>query len=95
MGTGSTWKSPAFDKDGKFYMNFSEEIGGRQNIYFAESTDLLHWTRLKGEEYRFVQNEQWYIEEGTLGLHLDHSQARGRTLRLLDRKSGSLEEGRR
>ena len=64
MGTGSTWKSPTFDKDGKFYMNFSEEIGGRQNIYFAESTDLLHWTRLKGEEYRFVQNEQWYEKNG-------------------------------
>lgn len=64
MGTGSTWKSPAFDKDGKFYMNFSEEISGRQNIYFAESTDLLHWTRLKGEEYRFVQNEQWYTKKG-------------------------------
>ena len=35
MGTGSIWKSPQFNKDGKFYMNFSEEIGGRQNIYFA------------------------------------------------------------
>lgn len=64
MGTGSTWKSPAFEKDGKFYMNYSEELDGRQNIYFAESTDLLHWTRLKGEEYRFVQNEQWYKKTG-------------------------------
>ena len=65
MGTGSTWKSPAFDKDGKFYMNFSEQMPDEpQNIYFAESTDLLHWTRLKGEEYRFVQNEQWYTKKG-------------------------------
>ena len=64
MGTGSTWKSPTFDKDGKFYMNYSEEIDGRQNIYFAESTDLLHWARLKGEEYRFIQNEQWYEKKG-------------------------------
>lgn len=65
MGTGSTWKSPAFEKDGKFYMNFSEQMPGEpQNIYFAESTDLLHWTRLKGEEYRFVQNEQWYTKKG-------------------------------
>ena len=64
MGTGSTWKSPTFDKDGKFYMNFSEQIGERQNIYFAESTDLLHWTRLEGEEYRFVQDEQWYKKNG-------------------------------
>lgn len=64
MGPGSTWKSPAFEKDGKFYMNYSEEIDGRQNIYFAESTGLLHRTRLKGEEYRFVQNEQCYEKKG-------------------------------
>jgi hypothetical protein len=65
MGTGSTWKSPTFDKDGKFYMNFSEQMPDEpQNIFFAESTDLLHWTRLKGEEYRFVQNEQWYTKKG-------------------------------
>ena len=64
LGTGSTWKSPAFDEDRKFYMNFSEEIGKRQNIYFAESKDLLNWTRLKGEEYRFVQDERWYKRNG-------------------------------
>ena len=38
MGTGSTWKSPTFDQDGIFYMNFSEETGDRQNIYFAALT---------------------------------------------------------
>ena len=64
MGTGSTWKSPTFDKDGKFYMNFSEEIGKRQNIYFAESKDLLNWIRLQGKEYQFVQDERWYQENG-------------------------------
>ena len=32
MGTGSTWKSATFDKDGKFYMNFSEEIGEHSSI---------------------------------------------------------------
>ena len=64
VGTGSTWKSPTFEQDGKFYMNYSEEFDGRQNIYFAESTDLLNWTRLEGEEYRFVQNEQWYEKKG-------------------------------
>jgi hypothetical protein len=45
-------------------MNFSEEIGERQNIYFAESKDLLNWTRLEGEEYRFVQDERWYKKNG-------------------------------
>jgi len=64
MGSGSTWKSPAFDHDGKFYMNFSEEIGGRQTIYFAESKDLLNWTRLEGEEYRFVPDERLYQKNG-------------------------------
>ena len=64
MGTGSTWKSPAFEQDGKFYMNFSEEVGGRQTIYFAESKDLLNWTRLEGEEYRFVPDERWYEKNG-------------------------------
>ena len=64
MGTGSTWKSSTFEKDGKFYMNFSEEIGERQNIYFAESTDLRNWTRLKGKEYQFVQDERWYKKNG-------------------------------
>ena len=64
MGTGSTWKSPNFDEDQSFYMNFSEEIGDRQNIYFAASKDLINWNRLEGEDYRFVQDEQWYQKKG-------------------------------
>ena len=46
MGTGSTWRSPDFAQDGKFYLNFSEWRGPRQTIFFAESQDLLSWTRL-------------------------------------------------
>jgi hypothetical protein len=64
MGTGSTWKSSTFEDDAKFYMNFSEEIGGRQNIYFAESTDLRNWTRLDGKDFQFVQDERWYEKNG-------------------------------
>ncbi len=64
IGTGSTWKSATFEEDGTFYMNFSEEIGERQNIYFAESTDLRNWTRLEGKEYQFVQDERWYEKNG-------------------------------
>jgi len=41
MGTGSTWKSSTFEEDGTFYMNFSEEIGARQNIYFAGTTGFF------------------------------------------------------
>ena len=63
MGTGSTWKSPNFKKDRKFFMNFSEWRGPRQTIFFAESTDLLHWTRL-GNEYEFQQDPRWYKEKG-------------------------------
>ena len=63
MGTGSTWKSPSFDKDGKFVMNFSEWRGPRQTIFFAESTDLLHWKRL-GNELEFKQDERWYKPNG-------------------------------
>ncbi|MBM4039024.1 MAG: hypothetical protein FJ290_10980 [Planctomycetes bacterium] len=63
MGTGSTWKSPSFEKDGKFQMNFSEWRGPRQTIFFAESKDLLSWTRL-GNELEFVQDTRWYEEKG-------------------------------
>ncbi|MHC4561550.1 MAG: glycoside hydrolase family protein [Planctomycetota bacterium] len=59
MGTGSTWKSPNYDTDGKFFMNFSEWAGPRQTIFMAESTDLVNWTRL-GDELEFVEDERWY-----------------------------------
>jgi len=63
MGTGSTWKSANFAKDGKFYLNYSYWKGPRQTIFFAESKDLLHWTRV-GNEYEFVQDERWYKKDG-------------------------------
>ena len=63
MGTGSTWKSPHFEQDAKFFMNFSEWKGPRQTIFFAESKDLIHWTRL-ANEYEFVQDERWYERNG-------------------------------
>jgi len=63
MGTGSTWQSPAFAKDGKFFMNFSEWRGPRQTIFFAASNDLVHWQRL-GNECEFVQDERWYEKNG-------------------------------
>jgi len=69
MGTGSTWKSPSFDRDGKFFMNFSEWKGPRQTIFFAESIDLINWTRLgfsdeDKNEYEFKQDERWYQPNG-------------------------------
>jgi len=62
LGTGSTWKSCNYDKDGKFYMDFCErrEKGQReQEIYFAESTDLIHWKRLD-DKYVFKADQRWY-----------------------------------
>jgi len=63
MGTGSTWTSPNFKTDRKFFMNFSEWKGPRQTIFFAESTDLRTWRRL-GDELEFVQDERWYQPRG-------------------------------
>jgi hypothetical protein len=63
LGTGSTWKSPGYEKDRKFFLNFSEWRGDRQTIFFAQSTDLLHWTRLDGA-YEFKQDERWYEPKG-------------------------------
>jgi hypothetical protein len=62
LGTGSTWKSPHFARDGKFQCNFSEQPKGEpQHIYFAESKDLLHWQRCDVE---FRQDQRWYEEKG-------------------------------
>ena len=59
MGTGSTWRSPVFDRDHKYYLNFSEWRGNQQTIFFAESTDLVHWKRLT-DEYEFGPDARWY-----------------------------------
>ena len=63
LGTGSTWKSPGYEKDRKFFLNFSEWRGDRQTIFFAESKDLLHWTRLDNT-YEFKQDARWYQPKG-------------------------------
>ncbi len=59
MGTGSTWKSPEFNKQARFFLNFSEWRGNQQTIFFAESPDLLHWQRLDNR-YEFKPDPQWY-----------------------------------
>lgn len=62
LGTGSTWKSPQFEKDRRFIVNFSEQPKGEaQHIYFAESRDLIKWDRLLVE---FRQDSRWYDEKG-------------------------------
>ena len=63
MGTGSTWASPAFERDGRYIINYSEWRGPRQTIFFAESADLVHWRPL-GDAFEFVQDTRWYKETG-------------------------------
>lgn len=69
LGSGAVW--PAINSAGpekKFIMNFSEfrsggSHQGRQTIFFAESSDLIHWTRL-GSQYEFCQDTRWYEPNG-------------------------------
>lgn len=68
MGSGAVW--PVIGNAGqveKFVMNFSEFRGSdsqeRQTIFFAESRDLAHWTRM-GSEYEFRQDARWYEPKG-------------------------------
>ena len=45
-GTGAVWRSPKGTGRKAFLVNFSQcPHGGLQNISFAESDDLIHWTR--------------------------------------------------
>ena len=68
LGSGSVWKSPDFDKTGKFICNYSEhrndESGKRtQNILFAWSTDLIHWNKF-GDEKMFKVDTRYYKKYG-------------------------------
>jgi hypothetical protein len=58
MGTGSTWKSPDYARDGKFFMNYSLSRSGQQ-ILMAESADLVHWTLL-GPGATTRPDARWY-----------------------------------
>ncbi len=63
MGTGHIWKSPDFDRNHQWIMNYSEWFGPKQDIMFASSTDLLNWTKVD-QRHRFVQDIRWYKPQG-------------------------------
>lgn len=63
MGTGHIWKLPTPDHRHTWLMNYSEWFGDKQDIMFAESTDLIHWKKVD-EKHRFVQDGRWYKEKG-------------------------------
>ena len=63
MGTGSTWRNPVPGGKPSFQMNYSCNGPERQTIFFAQSDDLIHWTKC-GPACEFVQDERWYERNG-------------------------------
>ena len=63
MGTGSTWQNPVPGGQPAFQTNYSSWRGPRQTIFFAQSDDLVHWTKC-GSTHEFVQDERWYEPNG-------------------------------
>jgi hypothetical protein len=62
MGTGMVWRAADFDRTGRYIMNYSTWFDWAiqsQSIRFAESTDLVHWTKL-GELSDFAAEPRWY-----------------------------------
>lgn len=60
LGTGMVWRA-----GDTFMLNFSEERNGLQEIFFAESDDLLHWRRLPDEEHVCRADPAWYADAPT------------------------------
>jgi hypothetical protein len=63
MGTGHIIEAPGFDRKPRWIMNYSEWFGDQQDIMFATSDDLLHWTKVN-DSMRFVQDPRWYLPKG-------------------------------
>jgi hypothetical protein len=61
IGSGYVYKSPTFDRDGKFLMQITR--AGNRTFSFAESDDLFHWKEL-GEKYDFSRDLRWYSPQG-------------------------------
>ena len=63
MGTGHIIEAPDFISQPSWIMNYSEWFGDKQDIMFATSTDLIHWTKV-ADSYRFIQDGRWYQPKG-------------------------------
>ena len=57
MGTGRTWQAAD-----RFLVNYSEISQGAQRIRFAESLDLIHWTKLDAS-FDLLPNPSWYVTD--------------------------------
>lgn len=58
IGSGFTWKSPDFERDGKYQCNMSLRKDGLPTIVIAESTDLFNWKIRDNVYYR--PDARWY-----------------------------------
>ena len=68
LGTGSVWKDPDFARNRRFLCNYSEYRQGAdgketQKIFFAWSTDLLHWEKF-GDDFVFPIDRAHYERAG-------------------------------
>jgi hypothetical protein len=69
LGTGAVWQDPAFAQTKLFLCNYSEwriepDTGKQtQNILFAYSTDLIHWTKY-GDDFIFRVDDRYYDKYG-------------------------------
>ena len=67
LGTGAVWRNTDAAKGGRFICNYSEwrREGDRetQNILFAWSDDLIHWTKY-GDDNMFRIDTRWYEQDG-------------------------------
>jgi len=71
MGTGATWRNPVPGGKPAFQINYSNSrvvntpagLGRRQTIFFAQSDDLIHWTKC-GPKSEFVPDNRWYQPDG-------------------------------
>lgn len=66
LGTGSVWKSPNFNLDKKFIVNYSEwqcinHGQKQQRIFFAQSKDLIHWEKI---DEAFDIEQKYYRIDG-------------------------------
>jgi len=61
-GSGFIWKSPNFQKDGKFQYNSKMFHQSCQRIYFIESSDLFNWEMRR--DIMFDIDPRWYKKDG-------------------------------
>mmetsp|Transcript_35342 Transcript_35342/g.92425 ORF Transcript_35342/g.92425 Transcript_35342/m.92425 type:complete len:644 (+) Transcript_35342:71-2002(+) len=65
-GTGAVWRAADFNKTGRYVINYSRHPnGGYQQIMFAESFDLINWTRpAPFDDIIFNITAPWYKNPG-------------------------------